>query len=195
MLENVIRFFIVRKDGLMPKKKETGKSVDDLNWEGLVRASILSATVQKLFNYINLADQKAMGLIILNSVIIPLAINGTENPLYKMPATLTILTGAFSVSLALFCIFPKRRMGRKPNGTMNLFHFGDISLFTEKDFLKEFNPIFNDRQRLSQEVIKDIHDTSKNILRPKFKWLKMAYVIFFIGNLLALSAFLFNIWI
>ena len=164
-------------------------------WEGLTRASILSTTTHKLYRYIGLADQKAMGLIVLNSVIIPFAMNGIDNEEFTIAATVAILTGIISIFMAIICIFPKRRFRGKADGGQNLLHFADIGCMSEEEYLDLINPIYNDRSQLAQEVLKDIHDVSHRVLIPKFALLKSAYIVFFIGNLAAVLSFLAPVWI
>lgn len=174
---------------------EQPENSNDLRWQGLVRASILSATTHKLYRYISLADQKAMGLIVMNSVIIPLAMNNINSPEFKISATLAIITGVISIFMAIICIFPKRKGGNKPMGKRNLLHFSEIGVLSEKQFMEEFNPVYNDRGALAQMVIKDLYDVSHRVLIPKFALLKWSYTTFFVGNLLAVLSFLIHIWI
>jgi len=173
----------------------TPESFDnELRWQGLVRASILSATTHKLYRYIQLADQKAMALIVLNSALIPFAMNAFQDSDLKVPATLAIVTGIISIFMAIICIFPKRKGGSKPIGDRNLLHFGEIGVLTEEEFFAEFHKIYDDRGALSKAVIKDIYDVSNRVLIPKFKLLKLCYVIFFVGNFAAVLSFLYQIW-
>jgi hypothetical protein len=164
-------------------------------WEGLVRASVLNATTGKLYDYISLADRKAMALIILNSALIPFAMNGLGNDIFKVTSTIAIITGVISIFMAIICVFPKRSRGHKPDGSLNLLHFSDIGAMKEQEYLELMRPIYNDRSALSVEVLKDIHDVSRRVLIPKFKLLKISYVVFFIGNLIAVIEFLINIWL
>lgn len=163
-------------------------------WQGLMRASILSTTTYKLYSYIHLADQKAMALIIMNSIIVPVAMNSLDNTDFHYPATIAIITGVLSIFIAIVCIFPKRGRNYKPDGTKNLLHFSDLGALTEDQYLKMMMPIYNDPAALGVEVLKDIHDVSRRVLIPKFRLLKIAYITFFIGNLAAVISFFANIW-
>jgi hypothetical protein len=165
------------------------------NWQALMRGQIISVTTQKLFNYINVADQKAQVVIVLNSLIIPLALNELANEDFRLGATISIITAVLSILMAIICIYPKRRAGRKPDGSINHLHFADIAKMKEHDYLASFKPIFSSRARLAEEAIKDIHDVSRRILRPKFRALKMAYIIFFCGNVVAISVMIAHIWL
>ena len=48
-------------------------------------------------------------------------------------------------------------------------------------------------ERLAEEVAKDIHDVSRRIIIPKFKWLKFGYGCFFGGNVLAIATAAYKI--
>lgn len=178
-----------------------GKSVTEFpagaekpRWEALFRGQILSTTTTKFFNYVALADQKAQGLIFLNSIMIPVALNWIDKPNYHFSSIICIFTAVLSIMAAMICIYPKRRGGRKPDGTFNLLHFGDIGRMKEQEFMEEFLPKFNDPSKLAEVAVKDIHDTARRIIRPKFFWLKLSYMIFFFGNLGAIACALYGIW-
>lgn len=177
------------------KDRTSFSQLDDRErWGALLRGQVLSATTQKFFNYVGLADQKAQVLIILNSVLIPVSINGLSIPFLHDAAIVSMLTAIISIYMAIVCIFPKRRSGRKPDGSINLLHFGDIALMKEEEYLKEFLPYYNDLGALSEIVAKDLHDIARRVIRPKFFWLKLSYITFFIGNLIAIGLMLWAFW-
>lgn len=195
----------MRKSNRKTVKKPMAKTSEDTlitegdfpnkaRWQGLMRASILSTTTYKLYSYIQLADQKAMALIIMNSIIVPVAMKSLDEHNFMFPATLAIITGVLSIFTAIICIFPKRGRNYKPDGSKNLLHFSDLGALTEKQYLEMMQPVYNDPAALGVEVLKDIHDVSRRVLIPKFRLLKIAYTVFFIGNLSALIAFFANIW-
>lgn len=165
------------------------------HWVALTRGNILASNTQKLYSYITLADQKAMGLIILNSIIIPLAMNGISDPDIKIAATISVITSVASVFFAIICIFPKRSSKKRPKGVHNLLHFADIGAMHEKQYLELIKPVYDDCDALALAVLKDYHDVSKRVLIPKFSLLKKAYIIFFAGNFIAIGIFLYRIWI
>lgn len=170
-------------------------SVDKPRWEALMRGQIISVSVNKFFNYVQLVDNKAQAMIILNSVLIPVTINWMENDKFHLAAMISVLTAIFSIMTAIIAIYPKRRAGRKPDGTLNLLHFGDIGRLKEADFLAEFLPIYNDPGLLAEAAIKDLHDTARRIIRPKFFWLKISYITFFLGNLIAIALTVYSIYL
>lgn len=169
-------------------------SADSERWAALYRGQLIGTTIRKFYNYVNLADQKAQGLIFLNTILIPVAFHWIEMPGYRIGALICITTAVISITAAMICIYPKRRAGRKPDGTINLLHFSDIAQMKEHEFLDEFLPVFNDLSLLSEAAAKDMHDTARRIIRPKFFWLKFSYISFFFGNLAAVGATLYAIW-
>ena len=171
------------KDG----KDSPPEPMDKLHWEGLMRGQILSAAMDKFSAYILLADQKAQAMIILNSILVPVALGWLNDPIFQYGATVAIITAMVSILSSILCIYPKRQQGHKPDGTRNLLHFGDIGRMQESDYLITFNPVFNSLDALTEETVKDLHDIAQHIIIPKFFWLKLSYGSFFIGNLIAIS--------
>lgn len=167
---------------------------DTDRWMGLVRANVVTSNMKKFFGYVNLADQKAMGLIALNSLIIPIVLSQMNIEDFKIASTISIVTCALSMFTAMICIFPKRRALGKPDGSINPLHFSDVARLTESEYLNIMRPIYNNPSLLAETVIKDLHDVARYILRPKFFWLKLSYMIFFFGNLLAILVELYNLW-
>lgn len=163
-------------------------------WPALLRGQIITTTTSKYFNYVQLADQKAQALIILNSILIPVAINWINKDLFHVSATICIITAIFSIMSAIICIYPKRRSGRKPDGSINLLHFGDVGQLSEEEFLDDFMPIFDNPKELAKAAVRDLHDTARRIIRPKFYWLKISYLTFFSGNLIAIIWTLYNMY-
>lgn len=175
-------------DKRTPEKIGTDSpAADVMNWETLFRGQVMGMMIQKTSGFISLADQKAQAMIILNSILVPVALNWIKQPVFQISAAIAIITAIISILMSILCIYPKRRSGKKGDGTHNHFHFGDIGRMDEKTYLEVFNPIFNDRGRLAEETVKDLHDISRNILLPKYLWLKLSYKCFFIGNLIAIA--------
>ena len=163
-------------------------------WQALLRGQIIGATTAKFASVIRLADQKAQALIFLNSILVPVAINWISKPEFHTAAIITIVTALSSIFAAIICIYPKRKAGRKDRDTFNFLHFNDIGHMDRDDFLDEFMPLFNDPSKLAEVAIKDMHDVAKNAIIPKFFWLKLAYAIFFFGNLAAVLYIIMNSW-
>jgi len=176
-----------------PDRGDAGDKDAALRWEALLRGAIITTTTQRFYSLIGMVDQKGQGIILLNSLIIPIALSRLGEPLLKFGVLMTIGTAILTIFTAIMAIYPKRRAGAKPDGSLNLLHFADIGQLKEDEFLRRFNPVFNDPERLSAEAVKDMHDISRRILMPKYRWLKIAYITFFAGNLVAIAGTLYFI--
>ncbi len=180
---------------LPSEQKKQGFGLDNTQrWQALLRGQIINATTTKFMNGIQLADQKAQALILMNSILIPVALNWIEKPQFHIGAIICIITCLISIFAAIICIYPKRKPARKSRERMNLLHFNDIGHMSREEYLDIMRPIFNDPSQLAQLALKDLHDVSKNAMIPKFFWLKVAYTIFFLGNLCAVTWSLGQFW-
>lgn len=170
---------------------EPKELVNKEKWEALLRGQVMSATVNKFTTVIRMLDQKAQGMIVLNSVLIPVCLNTIETPELRYAAGTCIFTAIISILAAMVCIYPKRRYRKSSDREFNLLHFNDIGHIDREEYLEQFTPIFNDPVKLSETVVKDIYDTSRYSIMPKYLWLKISYAIFFFGNIIAIGFVLY----
>ncbi len=175
------------------KDKENPPESPD-HWSSLMRGQIIGAHIQKQMDWIMLADQKAQAMIILNSILVPIALNRVTDDALALPATIAILTAFSSIFASILCIYPKRRQGKKPRGDRNLLHFGDIGRLPEARYLEMFAPIYNDSKQFTEAAIKDMHDIARHVILPKFFWLKLSYGVFFVGNAIAVGWGMVALW-
>lgn len=178
---------------MVDSKKFEREEAQNEKWEGVLRGTILASTTQRLYSLIGTVDQKAQGIILLNSLIIPIALSQMDKPHFQLGMIVIVATAILSVLMAILCIYPKRRGGHKPDGTYNYLHFGDIGRMKEDVYLEHFRPLYNDVHKLSEVAVKDLHDISRRILLPKFFWLKIAYITFFLGNSVALTIVIYSL--
>lgn len=155
-------------------------------WEGLSRGQAMAATTDKFVSYIGLADQKAQALIILNSILIPIALNWIDEENFHIPAVISIITSMISIMVSIIAIYPKRGARRVAENKINYLHFGDIGRLDEQRFMDSFRPLLNSTDKMAEAMAKDLYDMGKNVMLPKFFWLKIAYISFFVGNALAI---------
>lgn len=155
-------------------------------WEALLRGQVMGTTTAKFMQVIRMLDQKAQIMILLNSILIPFCIRAYQENMFTHASVISIITSLLSISAAIICIYPKRKHRKKEDPEINLLHFNDIGHMDRQEFVDMFLPEFNDPSRLANLVVNDLYDTSKNAIIPKYVWLKIAYGVFFFGNLLAI---------
>jgi Family of unknown function (DUF5706) len=159
-------------------------------WEGLFRGSVLSAAMSKHVSYVTSADTRAQGLIILSAALIPLAINGMQLDSLRPAAMLCMLTSLLTISLCIFCLFPKR-LSLKGN-RKNLLHYVEFSTLSEHEFLGEMKELFHDKEKLAEAAVRDLYHLGSKIVRPKYVFLRFAYIVCLVGQLTAVFVALLN---
>jgi hypothetical protein len=172
----------------MPPKRSTKTKEDypnQLKWKALFRGSLLSTTINKHVSYVGLADRRAQGIITLNALLVPVALNGSQNPLFVYGAIATIISAFLCITAAFISLYPKKYSGKKEKHA-GLLHFSQIQKFSEKRYLDLMNEALQDTSVLAKMASRDLYHISKRILHPKFRWLKISYLIFLSGNFIAL---------
>lgn len=170
------------------------KPSEDEKWQALIRAQIMSATTNKFMVIMQLVDQKAQVMILLNSALVPMCLNALEHGSFTKAAIISIVTAVLSILSAIVCIYPKRKYRKRGDRGLNLLHFNDIGHMEENEYMALFKPVYNDQSLLAQAVMHDLHDTSRYSIRPKFFWLKITYGTFAAGNIIALIVVLLEIY-
>lgn len=168
----------------MPRKKKE-QYPNQLKWKALFRGSLLSTTINKHVSYVGLADRRAQGIITLNALLVPIALNGSQNPLFMHGAIAAIITALLSISAAFISLYPKKYTGKKDMHS-GLLHFSQIQKLSEKRYLDLMNEALQDTSVLAEMASRDLYHISKRILHPKFIWLKVSYALFLGGNIITL---------
>lgn len=156
-------------------------------FQALMRGQVINATANKYSRLIQLVDQKAQAMIFLNSILVPVCIRGFEDPVLHYPAVISIITAGISILAAIICIYPKRSHRKLNDPDFNYLHFNDIGHVERDEYIEAFLPIFNDPMKLAETSVKDMHDTAKKSIIPKYFWIKLSYGTFFVGNALAMA--------
>lgn len=165
-------------------------SPDKHRWEALFRGSVITTQANAMLNYVNLADQKAQVMLFLNSLLLPVAINGLKADGQNLAYSIALATAFFTIFAAIMVVIPRGGRFIKRTKANNLMHFSNINRFpTFEAYTEAVYPVFNDTQKLSKEALKFIYDTSSLILKGKFFWLRLCYGTFLLGNFAAIIAF------
>ena len=163
-------------------------------WEALLRGSLLSSIMQKNIQYIARADARAQAMITISAFMIPIAMTGINNPEYRIAAVTCILTALCTIASAIWVLFPKNYQGKKHNHH-NLLHFSQVAHIPEEEYVEKMHDATTNTGELTKMVVQDFYHLSKQVLTPKFTWLRVSYTIFLIGNLLTISIVLLSVGI
>lgn len=161
--------------------------VDKKHWEALFRGSVLSTQATNMISYVTIADHKAQVMLFLNSLVIPFIVPGLDKPGFGLASLIALTTAFITIFLAIMAVMPRGASRFSQVDRPNLLHFANIKRFKSfEHYLNAIHPIYNDPQKLGQESLKFIYDTSMYILRGKYYWLRLCYSTFLVGNFIAL---------
>ena len=155
-------------------------------WERAFRGTLLSTIISKQVTYVGLSDQRAQGIITLNALIIPICFQGLGNPKYSYGALIAIVTSCLVIVLATISILHRQHKIDESN-PFDPFHFSHISKLELGDYLEKMRKEVIETNNLAQLAIRDIHYVASQVLERKFFWLKLAYIVFLIGTLSAVT--------
>lgn len=150
-------------------------------WEGLFRGSVLSATLNKHVGYFTSADTRAQGLILLNTALVTLALNGMQNEELRSAALLSVITALFTMTLCIFSLYPKRLPSKRDSE--NILHYVQFSAMSEVEFLAQMKDVLADRDKLAEAAVRDLYHLGSKIIGPKYMFLRFAYIVFLLGQL------------
>ncbi len=150
-------------------------------WGGLFRGSVLSTVINKHISYLASADTRAQGLILLNTALVTLALNGMRSEELQEAALLSAITALFTITLCIFSLYPKRLSSK--GDTKNILHYAQFITLSEAEFLAQLRSMFADRETLSDAAVRDLYHLGSRIIGPKYMFLRFAYIIFLLGQL------------
>ena len=149
-------------------------------WEGIFRGSVLTAAFAKHISFLTSADTRAQGLILLNAALVPLSLSGMQTQNLRLAATMCALTSLVTITLCIFSLYPKR-IGAK--NRKNILHYVQFGAMREEEFLEQMRVLLADKQQLTEAAVRDLYHLGKNILAPKYVFLRLAYISFLVGQL------------
>jgi hypothetical protein len=164
---------------------------DDSRWATLPRGSILAATISKHIQYVGFTDRRAQGMITISALLVPVALSGIQNPVFQLGSAIAVITSVLTVFFAILSLYPKSSHTKHDH--TNFLHFSDIQKLSEEEYMCEMQSALEDTGKLSEMAVMEIYHLSALVLGPKFKWLKVSYWVFLLGNVGALLSIAYSL--
>jgi hypothetical protein len=145
-----------------------------------------------------LADNKANMLISINGVIISvmIAIVTRLGEVSWSLLPVVLLIGGALISLAFAVAAARPRLGGSAvnldqvrNGTGNVLFFGQFTTMPLDDFLESLKALSKDPKLLRLHLGRQLYHMGESLTR-KYRWLQVAYLVFFVGMASATVAFI-----
>lgn len=168
------------------------ESTKQPKFEAIARGSAFASIESKLVNYVSIADRRAQGLLGIAAFLVPLSLTQLDT-VYSQPGVVIFL--AFATLTILFCILvlSPKRYGKIYSKTVpggSPLHFAHIAKYEEEEYVEKMAGLSKDMRVMTEVMTRDFYHMSKYVIRPKFRWLRIAYTCFLLGLVLGLGAIL-----
>lgn len=138
-----------------------------------------------------MADTKANIIITVSSIVLTLALGRAADPDYRLAMTVLSVFTLAALLLAILAVLPKyRRMsgdeGARPAG-FNILFFGHFAGLDEAAYLRELAAAMQ-TGRAYETIARDVYGLGRYLATHKYPYLRLSYLFFLSGFLLACLA-------
>jgi len=183
--------------------KKSKRDEEEVKKVGRGRDTMFKVIYSNQISLTMMADTKANIIIGINTMIISsiVAITGygmvsgfmsKGNILFLVPVMMVVLTSLGSVIYSVQATRPKfvNLISKQNIGNRSsIFFFGIIASFTQEEYIKEIDRIFDSQEIVYRHMTIDVHNQGV-ILRRKYNLLSHAYKIFLYGFIASVLTFL-----
>ena len=193
---------------MLAKLKENSVSNRELKKKKMERLERPEKGIDTLFrvtlnNHTQLsaiADSKANILLSVNTIIISIALtaiipklDNPNNAHLIIPTFILLFFSTATIVLTIISTLPKVSRGQFTdediaNRSVNLLFFGNFFRMPLDKYTEAMNVMMNDRDYLYNNLIRDLHQLGV-VLDKKYRTLRIAYGIFMVGILSAVTAY------
>jgi hypothetical protein len=145
-----------------------------------------------------MADTKASMIITVSSIVLTIALGRFNDPEFRLALIVLSVFTLLALLCAILAVLPKfrgvtRLQGEIPPG-FNLMFFGHFSALEQQRWLDEM-AVRMMPGRAYQTVLEDVYGLGLYLAQHKYPWLRLAYLFFLTGFLLACLAQLYTVLI
>lgn len=187
----------VTEDGTGKTKKKKKKDKDKDAGRGI--ETMFRTSLRNHIQLSQIADNKANIMLTINGAIIAFALGSLfprfgENPSLVLPTCVLAAACITALVFAVISTIPKVTRGTFTREEIrdkkaNLLFFGNFYKMTLEDFEWGINEIIKDKEYLYGSMIRDFYNLGK-VLSIKYKYLRVSYMIFMIGMIVSVLAFI-----
>jgi len=152
---------------------------------------LIRQTRHNLVAFSQMADTKAQILLSLSSVLISLSLTQIHDPRLTMAITGLDFFLMITIYLALLTVIGKVRVFNRRKHSVTdrdyspLF-FGNYGDVPYPEYAAHFAEIMNDSDATYEVMVKDIYYSGVYLLTTKYKYMRLSYMFFFSGLIVAI---------
>jgi hypothetical protein len=129
------------------------------------------------------ADLKASIVITTSSLVLTLALSRINSTTYR--TTLAVLSVGVLGALifAIIAVIPKFKIGSgtMPADEVNPLFFGHVATSDSDEYTREMLELFRSDEDIYRTILADVHAQSSYLIRAKYRWLRLSYVLLLAG--------------
>jgi hypothetical protein len=155
---------------------------------------MIRQTRNNLVSFSQMADTKAHILLSLSSVLLSLSLTQAHDPRFILSITGLDLFLLVTVYFALLTVVGKVKVLNRRKHSINdpdyspLF-FGNYGDIPYNEYAENFADIMNDSDATYEIMVKDIYYAGKYLLQVKYRYIRLAYVFFFVGLIVSVGLY------
>jgi hypothetical protein len=155
---------------------------------------MLRQTRNNLVSFSQMADTKAHILLSLSSVLISLSFTQVHDPRFTLSITGLDIFLLITIYLALLTVIGKvkvvnRRKHSVDDPDYSPLFFGNYGDVPYEEYAKHFEGVMNDPDQTYEIMVKDIYYAGKYLLQTKYKYIRLAYMYFFVGIIVSVALY------
>jgi hypothetical protein len=151
--------------------------------------AILRTTQQHHVQLSQMADLKANIIITVSSIVLTMTLARVDDPALRASAITLIVFTTLALLLAILAVLPKYRPLRLRTETLppqfNLLFFGHFAELSRERFLAEIAQSMKPDGSVYEAMAKDIYSLGYYLAHHKYRYLRLSYLFFLSGFILA----------
>jgi len=155
---------------------------------------MLRQTRNNLVSFSQMADTKAHILLSLSSVLLSLSLTQAHDPRFTLSITGLALFLLVTIYFALLTVIGKvsvlnRRKHSVHDPDYSPLFFGNYGDIPYDEYVKHLADIMNDSDATFEVMVKDIYYAGRYLLQVKYRYIRMAYICFFVGLIVSVGLY------
>lgn len=143
-----------------------------------------------------MADTKASMIITVSSIVLTIALGRFNDPEFRLALIVLSIFTMLALLCAILTVLPKFRGVKRLDGEIppgfNLMFFGHFSALEQQRWLDEMATRMMPG-RAYQTVLEDVYGLGMYLAQHKYPWLRLSYLFFLSGFVLACVAQLYTV--
>ena len=155
---------------------------------------MLRQTRNNLVTFSQMADTKAHILLSLSSVLLSLSLTQAHDPRFLISVIVLDIFLLITVYFALLTVIGSVKVINRPRNSINdpeysALFFGNYGDIPYNEYAEHLAEIMNDSDATYEIMVKDIYYSGRYLLQIKYRYIRLAYVCFFVGLLVSVGLY------